>query len=113
ANTPRALSNRFFVMTTRVTYSAANLFVSIVKDMDLAIVVGRTTMGGAAAVTYGVLPNNLIMTYSSSMVFIDKNDQIIETRIQPHYLLDSFFNTSQYIDKMKTIFSSRVSYTVE
>lgn len=112
AKTPRALSNRFFVMTTPVTYSAANLFTSLVKDMGLATIIGRPTTGGAAAVSYAVLPNNLIMTYSTPMIFINKAGTVIEHGITPDYQMDEYMNVGQYISRMKHLFYDLGSYDV-
>jgi|GEM_PF-1043143 len=109
----RALDNQFIVLTSKVTYSAANLFVSIVKDMDLALVIGRPTSGGAAAVSYAVLPNNLIMTYSTPMIFIGEDDEIIESGIEPDYQLDNYMQASQMIDYILHIFNYQSPFDLD
>ncbi|MDP3131240.1 MAG: S41 family peptidase, partial [Bacillota bacterium] len=84
----RALPNRFFVYTSQLTFSAANLFVSIVNDMELAFVFGTHTGGGAAAVGSAVLPNNLVLSYSSNMVFTDNAGAILETGVDPDWMMN-------------------------
>ncbi len=85
AGEPRALPNRFFVYTSTVTFSAANLFASIVRDLNLGFVFGLPTSGGAAAVDTIVLPNNLILAYSSNMLFLNEDGESIELGIEPDW----------------------------
>ncbi len=112
SKTPRALSNQFYVVTTPVTYSAAHIFTSIVKDMDLGLIIGQPTAGGAAALSVAVLPHNLIMSYSSAMVFLNKNGYMIEDSISPDILMDSYMKASQIIDASTMLYKDRVSYDV-
>ncbi|MCD4827506.1 MAG: S41 family peptidase [Acholeplasmataceae bacterium] len=77
------LENQVVVITSKVTYSAANLFVSIVKDKGLALVIGHKTGGGAAAVAFTLLPDYTMLTYSSSTLLKNKNGDIIEDGIEP------------------------------
>lgn len=113
SSAPKALLNNFILMTSRLTYSAANLLTSIVKDMNLAVIVGTPAMGGAAVVTYGVLPNNLIMSYSTTKVFLDKNNQIIEDGIEPDYLLKSVLPYFEYASKMKSFYIDHSTYKID
>jgi hypothetical protein len=110
AETPRALSNRFVVLASRVTFSAANLFVSLVQDMDLAMVIGTKTTGGAAAVTYGVFPNNLIMSYSSNIVFLNQELESIEMGITPDYEFAHRVSNLEAVEKYYSFFRSEATY---
>ena len=84
----RAISNPLYVYTSNATFSAANLFVSMIKDYDQATIFGTSTSGGACIVNYTVLPNNLVMTYSSNFVFTDQYYNIIEAGVEPDIVID-------------------------
>ena len=78
------LDNPIIVITSKVTYSAANLFVSIVKDRELALIVGDKTGGGAAAVAFTLLPDYSILKYSSTTLLKNQTGAIIEEGIEPN-----------------------------
>ncbi|QVK18314.1 peptidase S41 [Mycoplasmatota bacterium] len=75
------LDKNFYVYTSPATFSAANLFTSIVKDQELAIIFGEKTSGGASAITYTVLPDGALIVNSSNLTLINKNDEVIEDGI--------------------------------
>ncbi len=93
------MENEFYVYTSYLTYSAANLFVSIVSENDLAFIVGEPTLGGACAVVYHVLPNNMILTISSNLMFLDSELSDIEAGVDVDYLLKS-----AYVSKATDLF---------
>ncbi|MBI9008527.1 MAG: hypothetical protein JEZ05_00725 [Tenericutes bacterium] len=102
---PKALENEFQFYTSYATFSAANLLVSIVKDNDLAIVFGSNTTGGACAVNYTVLPNNMIISYSTNFLLTNSSFESIEFGIEPDISVssyDSFYEayleTNRYLD---------------
>lgn len=78
-----AIPNVFYVYTSPATFSAANLLTSIIQENALAITIGTRTSGGAAAVQYAVLPNNMVLTMSSNTVFLNQEEHIIEEPIMP------------------------------
>ncbi len=75
------LAKNYYLYTSKVTYSAANLFTSIFKDMKLGAIMGGNSSGGAAAITYTVLPDGAIITNSSNLVFVNENSEVIEDGI--------------------------------
>jgi hypothetical protein len=83
AASPIALENEFQFYTSNATFSAAHLIVSIVKDNDLGIVFGNSTSGGACSVNYTILPNNLILTYSTNFLMLSDSLNPIEYGIHP------------------------------
>ena len=116
-----------FVVTSHVTYSAANVFVSVVKDLGLGTVIGDNTLGGSCALVFTVLPNGLIISNSSYMTFIDQNLDINEDGIDvdieyelPYELTEisqdvkSYFTigTSYYVDVVDLIVRSRIVFDV-
>jgi hypothetical protein len=98
----RALSNDFIIFASGATFSAANLFVSIVQENNLGIVIGRTTAGGAAAVDCAILPNNMVIRYSSNIVLTDQERNSIEEGVTPMIVLPEgldFFDAFQTINE--------------
>ena len=113
ASAPRALDNTFYVYTTAVTFSAANLFASLCKDMKTALVFGQRTGGGAAAVSYVVLPNNLILAYSTNRVFGDGSQMALENGILPYYSFSGGTAIGTAILEVLSIFEDAVNIAIE
>jgi len=87
----RALDNEFYILTSNATFSAANLFVSIVMDNDLALVFGTDTGGGACAINIALLPNNMALVYSSNLMILDENYDNVEFGCSPDVILDESY----------------------
>jgi hypothetical protein len=82
AATSRAIATPFYVLTSPVTFSAANLFVSIVQDMNLATVIGEPSMGGACAIQLTTLPDGSTIVSSSQFALVDAADRLIEDGVE-------------------------------
>lgn len=80
--TNRAIATPFYVLTSPVTYSAANLFVSIVQDMNLATVIGEPTLGGACAIQFTTLPDGSTIVSSSHFALVDAAGRMIEDGVE-------------------------------
>lgn len=74
------------VIADKPTYSAAHLFVAVMKSFTNSIIVGDTTGGGGAYSVLGILPNGWSYSISQQPVF-DKNFHSLEPGIKPHYLI--------------------------
>ncbi len=98
ANSNINLPNPFYLFTSPMTYSAANLFTSLVKDNELATIIGEPTSGGACSVINTVLPNNLVMTHSSMMAILNKDDEVIEDGIRPDYEINYSYSLTDTLD---------------
>lgn len=91
---PREDINWFF-LTSKVTFSAANLMTAIGKNQGFATIIGTTSGGGASSITPISLPNGTYVSVSSNNVLsirIDNGDgtytyQSIEHGITPDYEL--------------------------
>lgn len=55
----------WFVLTSPVTFSAANMFANMAKDMGLATIIGAQSSGGAASIKPILLPGGSSMRISS------------------------------------------------
>ncbi len=84
-----ALNKNFYLMTSNVTFSAANLMTSIVKDMNLAVIVGEKSLGGACAVSIVTSPDGTVFQMSSNTGLTNESGELIEDGIVPHYVESS------------------------
>lgn len=73
-----AFDFEWYVLTSPVTYSAANLMTSIVKDMGIAQIIGMQSSGGASSITTNILPSGTILIMSSPTVLANENYESIE-----------------------------------
>lgn len=98
----------WYVLTSQNTFSAANDFVSVVKNMDIATVIGERTGGGMCSVMYSVLADGTAYRFSSNETsryqYYDKESgkniyQQIESGIRPNFELDrKYFYDLTYIN---------------
>ena len=75
------------LLTNRGSFSSANDFVNIMKNLPNVTVVGDSTGGGGGLPLNSELPNGWIVRYSSAPSF-DVSKQHIEMGIAPHIRLD-------------------------
>jgi hypothetical protein len=68
----------WFVLTSPVTYSAANLFASMAKDMGLATIIGTQSTGGAASIKPMIMPNGTVIFISSPNILSNSKFESIE-----------------------------------
>jgi len=68
----------WFVLTSPITYSAANLFASMAKDMGLATIIGQQSSGGAASVKIMIMPNGTVIRISSPNILSNNQYESIE-----------------------------------
>ncbi len=98
----RAIDGKYTFYVSPVTYSAANLLISLVQDMEIGTVIGTKTSGGAASVHYGVLPGGIIISYSSYRTIVDDDGLIIEAGIEPDIEYTEVFDINNlYIELEK------------
>jgi hypothetical protein len=68
----------WFILTSPITYSAANLFASMARDMELATIIGQQSSGGAASVKIMIMPNGTVIRISSPNIIANSNFESIE-----------------------------------
>jgi len=100
------LNKNFYVYTSSASYSAANLFTSIVKDQELALIIGRRSGGGASAITYTVLPDGAIIVNSSNFTLINKDNEVIEDGIEVDIDYNDNINWNNIIDYLNNVFTN-------
>ena len=110
------VDNFVYVLTSHATFSAANLFASVVKDYSIAPLIGDgKTSGGGAAIDYGVLPDGTLFSYSSNLLLRNNEDEVIEDGIEIDLNIGTIDNIVM-IDKQITDLANDYSnpgYTVD
>lgn len=92
-------SYNYFIKTSSITFSAANLAASIAKELDIKVI-GTKSSGGASGLGFFVFPNGAIINLSSNLVLTDKNYHSIEDGIIPDIILNKndLYNSGKIIE---------------
>jgi len=77
------LDVEWYVLQSKNTFSAANLFSSMAKDDGLATIIGEQSRGGAASITTNILPSGSILMMSSDNLLTNNQYESIEFGITP------------------------------
>jgi carboxyl-terminal processing protease len=83
-----AINANFYILTSKATYSAANLFTSYAVELGLAQTIGTKTGGGACSVKVLVLPNGAIIQMSSNMNLTFSTFETVEEGIPANHIID-------------------------
>lgn len=92
----KALDAEFYIITSGATYSAANLFTALAKELELAKTIGSKSGGGACSVKALVLPNGAIMQMSSNMNLTYSDYLTVEEGVEPDYEMDFYTKGYNY-----------------
>ncbi|MDY0346951.1 MAG: S41 family peptidase [Acholeplasma sp.] len=77
-----AVDVNWYILTSPVTFSAANLMTSMAKDGGFATIIGQNSSGGASSIEVILLPDGQALIISSVGVLSDKNFNSIEMGIE-------------------------------
>ncbi|MBN4084655.1 S41 family peptidase [Mycoplasma sp. CSL10166] len=90
-------SYKWYVMTSPVTFSAANYLAQYAKDHKLATIIGQKSSGGTYSIMPFVLPDGTTLTISSPDGSVDKNGLSIEDGVTPDIEIsyDDFYNETK------------------
>jgi hypothetical protein len=107
----------WYIMTSSVTFSAANLMTSMAKDMGVATIIGTQSSGGAASIGLFVTPDGTILLRSTLNVLatasVGENANLIYTNIEAgvpvDYVLNNTFNNNDITALINQIRSTRPS----
>lgn len=103
----------WYVLTSPLTFSAANFFASIVKDMRIATVIGEQSGGGTCSVFTLVLPDGTTVNISGSQTVLQApaysegvivGGNLVESGITPDIALDRqyFYDDQALIETIKS-----------
>jgi hypothetical protein len=110
-----AYDYNWYVMTSSVTFSAANLMASMAKEMGVATIIGTQSSGGAASIGLFVTPDGTLLLRSTLNVFanvsVDENENrtytSVEVGVPVDYVLNNTFNNSDITALINQIRNSR------
>jgi carboxyl-terminal processing protease len=110
-----AYDYNWYVMTSSVTFSAANLMASMAKEMGVATIIGTKSSGGAASIGLFVTPDGTLLLRSTLNVFanvsVDENENrtytSVEAGVPVDYVLNNTFNNSDIAALINQIRNSR------
>ena len=95
-----AYNYNWFIVTSSVTFSAANLMASMAKEQGIATVIGKNSSGGASSIGAIYSPDGsclLISTNNVLSTFIDGEYYSIEDGIAVEYVMSNVTNDSALI----------------
>jgi C-terminal processing protease CtpA/Prc len=112
-----AFDYEWYIMTSSVTFSAANLMASMAKEMGVATIIGTQSSGGAASIGLFVTPDGTLLLRSTLNVLatenVGENANLIYTNIEAgvpvDYVLNNTFNNSDITALINQIRSTRPS----
>ncbi|WP_029906308.1 S41 family peptidase [Mycoplasmopsis opalescens] len=91
----------YYVLIGPNTYSAANLFASIVKDLKLGTLIGKRSSGGGSAILPLVLPDGTNFIISGPQTLRNVQNQSIEYGIDPDIKIElKDFYDFDYLDNI-------------
>ena len=102
----------WYVLTSPLTFSAANFFASIVQDVGIATVVGERSGGGTCSVFTLVLPDGTTANISGSRTVLQSpvyeggvvvGAELVESGIAPDIALERqyFYNDASLVDAIQ------------
>lgn len=106
----KAIDANFFILTSKGTYSAANLFTAYATELGLARTIGKQTGGGACSVKVLVLPNGAILQISSNMNLTFSTFETVEEGIPAEYVIDWSQSARQGVNPSITDILAGVAY---
>jgi hypothetical protein len=82
----------WFLLSSYVTFSAANELTTIFKQNNIGVIIGQTSGGGTSSITPILLPDGTFFTMSSNNINCfrdsDGNYTFNETGIEPDFIID-------------------------
>ena len=94
----------YYVKTSSVTYSAANLMASMAKELNIPVI-GQKSSGGASSISFFVFPQGSIIIMSSNMVLskvVDGQYLSIEKGIEVDYRLNNLYSKKEIFDAINS-----------
>ena len=107
----------WYIASSTVTFSAANLMTSMAKELGIATIIGSKSSGGAASIGVFVTPDGSLLMRSTNGVFAtvvrdgqgNSVYQSIEKGITPDYQLTNPYDNAALTALINQIRSSRAS----
>ena len=94
---------KWYILTSTITFSAANMMTSIAKENGFAKILGLPSSGGASSIAPTILPSGAIIYISSLSMSASKTYESIEFGIQPDYKMNDFKSETELIAAIKAV----------
>ncbi len=101
-----AYDYNWFIVTSSVTFSAANLMASMAKEQGIATVIGKNSSGGASSIGAIYSPDGsclLISTNNVLSTYIDGEYYSIEDGVEVEYLMSNVTSDSILISVIEQV----------
>jgi len=76
-----AFDFEFYLLSSPVTYSAANKMLHIAKETKAATIIGQKSFGGAASIAPLIVPSGAVLVMSSTSLLADDEHQSLENGV--------------------------------
>ena len=87
----------WYILSSGVTFSAANYMASAAKDMGIATIVGQNSSGGACSLAVIATPDGSALLISSTGMLTDSRYDSIESGIEVDYYMENVNSDSELI----------------
>ena len=94
---------KWYILTSTLTFSAANMMASIAKENSFAKIVGLQSSGGASSIAPTILPSGAIIYLSSLSMSANSKYESIEYGIQPDFKMNDFKSETELIAALRAV----------
>jgi hypothetical protein len=103
SNEIKKVDVNWYILSSSVSFSAANMMISVAKENNFAKIVGAQSSGGASSIAPTILPSGAIIYISSLSVSSNKNYQSTEFGIEPNLKMNDFTSETELIAAIRTL----------
>jgi hypothetical protein len=103
SNEIKKVDVNWYILSSTVSFSAANMMISVAKENGFAKIIGLPSSGGASSIAPTILPSGAIIYISSLSMSANKKYESIEFGIQPDYKMNDFTSETELINAIRTL----------
>ena len=103
SNEIKKVDVNWYILSSSVSFSAANMMISVAKENNFAKIVGTQSSGGASSIAPTILPSGAIIYISSLSVSSNKNYESTEFGIEPDLKMNDFTSETELIAAIRTL----------
>ena len=103
SNEIKKVEVNWYILSSAVSFSAANMMISVAKENNFAKIIGTPSSGGASSVAPTILPSGAIIYISSLSMSANPDYESIELGITPDYLMNDFTSETELIAGIKSL----------
>ena len=103
SNEIKKVDVNWYILSSSVSFSAANMMISVAKENNFAKIVGTQSSGGASSIAPTILPSGAIIYISSLSVSSNKNYESTEFGVEPNLKMNDFTSETELIAAIRTL----------